>query len=182
MSAGTGGFLPTDLAIDPAAFVAPSAIVVGRVSIGAGASVWYGCVLRGDIEPITVGARTNIQDLTMVHVDHGCPAVIGADVTIGHRSIIHGAVLEDGCLVGMGAVVLSGARIGAEALVAAGAVVREGFVVPPRTLAAGVPARVVGDLDERALARVRTNSVHYIDYARAYREGRLGGGPFGGVR
>lgn len=170
----------TRLALDPAAFVAPGAIVVGDVTIGPQSSVWYGCVLRGDIEPITIGARTNLQDLTVVHVDTGQPAVIGDDVTIGHRSVIHGAVLEDGCLVGMGAVVLSGARVGREALVAAGAVVREGFVVPPRTLCAGVPARVVKELDESTLARVRANAASYVAYGAAYREGRLGGGPHGG--
>ncbi len=176
------GFLPTDLRIDATAFVAPGAVVVGRVTLGAGASVWYGCVLRGDIEPITVGPRTNVQDLTVVHVDGGYPAVIGADVTIGHRCLVHGAVLEDGCLVGMGAVVLSGARVGAGALVAAGAVVREGFVVPERTLCAGVPARVVREIDDATAARMRRGKDGYVAYGAAYRDGRLGGGPHGGTR
>ena len=174
------GFLETRLAIDPAAFVAPGAIVVGDVTIGPHSSVWYGCVLRGDIEPITIGARTNLQDLTVVHVDTDRPTVIGDDVTVGHRAVIHGTVLEDGCLVGMGAVVLSGSRVGREALVAAGAVVREGFVVPPRTLCAGVPAKVVRELDDAALARVRANAASYVAYGAAYREGRLGGGPHDG--
>lgn len=176
------GFLPTRLAIDATAFVAPGAVVVGDVTVGAAASIWYGCVVRGDIEPIAIGARSNVQDGTVVHVDHGAPAVIGADVTIGHRAVIHGAVLEDGCLVGMGAVVLSRARIGAGAVVAAGAVVREGFVVPPRTLAAGVPAKIVRELDDETAARVRRGAESYVAYGAAYRDGRLGGGPHGGGR
>ncbi len=174
------GFLPTRLAIDPTVFIAPGAVLVGDVTIGPEASVWYGCVVRGDIEPIVIGARTNVQDGTVIHVDEDLPTVIGADVTIGHRCVIHGATLEDGCLIGMGAVVLSGARIGAGALVAAGALVREGFVAPPRSLCVGVPAVVARQLDDAALERMRLNNEHYVAYARAYREGRLGGGPHGG--
>ncbi len=175
-----GGFLETRLSLDPTAFVAPGAVVVGDVTVGAEASVWYGCVVRGDIEPITIGPRTNVQDLTVIHVDGGFPTVIGANVTIGHRCVVHGAVLEDGCLIGMGAVILSGARIGAGALVAAGSLVREGAEIPPGTLCAGVPARVVRPLDDAAALRIARNNEHYVDYARAYREGRLGGGPHGG--
>ncbi len=174
------GFLPTRLAIDPTAFIAPGAVLVGDVTIGPDASVWYGCVVRGDIEPIVIGARTNVQDGSVIHVDENQPTVIGADVTIGHRCVIHGATLEDGCLIGMGAVVLSGARIGAGALIAAGALVREGFVAPPRSLCVGVPAVVARQLDDAALERIRLNKEHYVSYSRAYREGRLGGGPHGG--
>lgn len=179
--AGQRGFLPTRLAIDTTAFVAPGAVVVGEVSLGAEASVWYGCVVRGDIAPIAIGRRTNVQDLTIVHVDHGCPTTIGEGVTIGHRCIVHGCVLEDGCLVGMGSTVLSGARVGSGALVAAGSVVREGFIVPPRTLCAGVPARLVRDVDETMAARIARNAETYVACARAYREGRVGGGPHDGL-
>ena len=178
--AESSGFLPTRLVIPPSAFVAPGAVLVGEVTLGEDVSVWYQCVLRGDIEPITVGDRTNVQDGTVVHVDEGWPAVIGADVTIGHRCVIHGCTIGDGALVGMGAVVLSGATVGARALVAAGAVVREGFEVPPRTLCAGVPAKVVRELDEATLERIRLNKEHYVACGRAYREGRLGGGPHAG--
>ena len=177
---GSKGFLANALDIAPDAFVAPGAVVVGQVTLGAEASVWYGCVLRGDIEPITIGARTNIQDGTIVHVDDDLPTVVGARVTIGHRSLVHGCEVGDDALIGMGAVILSGAKIGAQALVAAGAVVREGFEVPPRTLVAGVPAKIRGELDDETLERMRLNNEHYIGYARAYREGRLGGGPHGG--
>lgn len=174
------GFLSNDLDLAPDAFVAPGAIVVGKVSLGSEASVWYGCVLRGDIEPITIGERTNIQDGTIVHVDENLPTVVGARVTVGHRALVHGCEIGDDALIGMGAVVLSGAKIGPQALIAAGAVVREGFEVPPRTLVAGVPAKIRSELDDEALERIRLNNEHYVDYARAYLEGRLGGGPHGG--
>lgn len=177
---GSHGFRPNRIAIDPSAFVAPGVVIVGEVSIAAAASVWYACVLRGDLEPITIGARSNVQDGTIVHVDPGYPAVIGQDVTIGHRAVVHGCVLEDGCLIGMGAVILTGVRIGSGALVAAGAVVREGFEVPPHTLAVGVPARVIGPLDESTRERVARNKDHYLDAAAAYRAGLVGGGPYGG--
>lgn len=170
----------TQLKIAPTAFVAPGAVLVGDVTLGEQASVWYGCVLRGDIEPITIGPRTNVQDLTVVHVDLGCPTVIGADVTIGHRAVIHGCTIEDGALIGMGAVVLSGARVGAGALVAAGAVVKERVVVPPRTLVAGVPGKIVGELDDALLERVARNKDHYVATAARYLSGELGGGPHGG--
>jgi carbonic anhydrase/acetyltransferase-like protein (isoleucine patch superfamily) len=170
----------TRLSIAPSAFVAPGAVLVGDVTLGEQASVWYGCVLRGDIEPITVGARTNIQDLTVVHVDLDYPTTIGSDVTIGHRAVIHGCLVEDGALIGMGAVVLSGARIGERALIAAGAVVKERFVVPPRTLVAGVPGKIVGELDDAMLERVARNKDHYVATAAHYLSGELGGGLHGG--
>ena len=170
----------TRLTIAPTAFVAPGAVLVGDVTLAERVSVWYGCVLRGDIEPITIGARTNVQDLTVVHVDLGLPTHVGADVTIGHRAVIHGCVIEDGALIGMGAVVLSGARIGAGALVAAGAVVKERFVVPPRALVAGVPGKIVGELDDALLERVARNKDHYVATAGRYLAGELGGGPHGG--
>lgn len=174
------GFLPTRLSIDPTAFIAPGAVLVGDVEVGPGASIWYTVVLRGDIEPIRVGARSNVQDGTVVHVDLNCPTHIGQDVTIGHRAVIHGATLGDGCLIGMGAVVLSGARIGEGALVAAGAVVLENMVVPARCFCRGVPAKVIGELDAAMLERIRLNKQHYEEYAQAYRAGRLGGGEHGG--
>ena len=172
----------TDLELHADAWVAPGAVVVGRVRLGADASVWYGCVLRGDLAPITVGSASNVQDLTVIHVDAGQPVSIGDRVTIGHRCVIHGCTIEDEALIGMGAVLLSGCRIGRGALIAAGAVVREGFVVPAETVAAGVPAILRGPvtpaLRERTLGGVAT----YVASARAYRSGRLGGGPHGGGR
>lgn len=161
--------------IDPTAFVAPSADVVGDVTLGREVSVWYGCVLRGDIAPIRVGERTNIQDLTVVHVDIDSPTVIGSRVGVGHRAIIHGCTIEDDCLIGMGAIVLSGARIGEGSLVAAGAVVTEGTEVPPGSLVIGVPGRVVRQVDEPLRGRMRRTVEDYAALKEGHREGRWRG-------
>lgn len=158
--------------IAPDAWVAPGAVVVGDVTLESRASVWYGCVLRGDIAPIRIGARTNVQDLTMVHVDTDQPCVIGADVGIGHRAIIHGCAIEDGCLIGMGAIVLSHAVIGAGSVIAAGAVVTEGMEVPPGRLVVGVPGRIVREVDDELRARTRMTVEHYLALSEAHREGR----------
>ena len=151
------------LSIDPLAFVAPGAMLIGEVSVGADSSVWFGTVLRGDLEPIRIGEQSNIQDLSVVHTDPGCPANIGDCVTVGHRAVIHGATLEAG---------EGGTAPGVdEALVAAGAVVREGFQVPSGTLAAGVPAKLLRELTEEEKERVARNCVSYVESARLYRAG-----------
>ena len=157
-----GAALP---AVDPAAWIAPGAIVVGRVRIEAEASVWYGCVLRGDLEPITIGDETNVQDLSVVHVDRGFPAIVGRRVTIGHRAVVHGCTVDDEAVVGMGAVLLTGCRVGRGALVAAGAVVREGFDVPGGAIAAGVPARIVGQVGPELAERFRAGVDSYLELA-----------------
>lgn len=162
----------TEPRIPESAFVAPSADVVGDVELGEEASVWYQCVLRGDIAPIRVGAETNIQDLTMVHVDVDTPCLIGDRVGIGHRAIVHGCQVRDDALVGMGAVVLSGAVVGEGALVAAGAVVTEGMEVPAGALAAGVPAKVIRDVDEELRRRIRLTVSHYRELKEGHRSGR----------
>lgn len=161
--------------IDATAFVASSADVVGDVVLGPDCSVWYGCVLRGDIAPIRVGRETNIQDLTVVHVDVDRPAIVGERVGIGHRAIIHGCEIQDEALVGMGAIVLSGAVIGRGSLVAAGAVVTEGQEVPPGSLVVGVPGRVVRQVDEALRRRMRRTVEHYRALKEGHRTGRWGG-------
>jgi carbonic anhydrase/acetyltransferase-like protein (isoleucine patch superfamily) len=153
----------------PDCWVASTAIVRGKVTIGARSSVWFGCVIRGDLEAVTVGEETNVQDLTVVHVDHGHPTVVGDRVTIGHRAIVHGARVEDDAVVGMGAVLLSGCTVGRGALVAAGAVVPEGFTVPPGRIAAGVPATVRGEVGEALRARFARGVESYVALARSYR-------------
>ncbi|MFN8500099.1 MAG: gamma carbonic anhydrase family protein [Anaerolineae bacterium] len=153
-----------------AAFVAPGATILGDVALGEDASVWFGAVIRGDTDAIRIGPRTNIQDLTMIHVDAGVPCTIGADVTIGHRAIIHGATVEDGCLIGMGAILLNRARIGAGSIVGAGAVVREGAEIPPRSLVLGVPGKVARALSDDEVAGNLASAARYVGYARAYRE------------
>ena len=150
------------------------------MTLGENASVWYGCVLRGDLEPVHIGRDTNVQDLTLVHVDHDLAAHVGERVTIGHRCVIHGCHVGDDALIGMGSVLLSGCRIGKGAVVAAGAVVREGFEVPDGAIAVGVPARLRGEVDPQMRARIEAGVATYVDSARAYREGQLGGGAYGG--
>jgi carbonic anhydrase/acetyltransferase-like protein (isoleucine patch superfamily) len=154
------------------AWVAPSADLIGDVTIGKHASVWYQCVLRGDIAPIAIGDETNIQDLTMVHVDVEAPAIIGARVGIGHRAIIHGCTIGDDSLIGMGAIVLSNAVIGSGSLVAAGALVLEGAEIPPRSLVVGVPGRVVRQVDEPLSERIRRTIEHYRALKEGHRSGR----------
>ena len=132
--------LPT---IDPTAFVDVSAQVIGDVHVGAESGIWMNVVLRGDINSVRIGERTNVQDLTLVHVARGTHStVIGSDVTIGHSAVIHGCTIEDRCLIGMGAILLNGSRVGTGSIVAAGALVPEGMIIPPGSMVMGVPAKV----------------------------------------
>ena len=151
-------------------WLAPNASVIGRVRIGVQASVWFGAVLRGDIDEIVLGDRSNLQDNVVVHTETGSPAIIGADVSVGHGAVVHGCTIEDGCLIGMNATVLNGAVIGAQSLVAAGAVVLEGSVIPPRSLVAGVPAKVRRALDDDEVAGLLGNSARYVTRAALYRD------------
>ncbi|MEU3526198.1 gamma carbonic anhydrase family protein [Streptomyces sp. NPDC038707] len=164
---GIGGKEPR---VDPEAFVAPTASVVGDVTVREGASVWYGAVVRGDIEKITVGARANVQDNVTLHADPGFPVSIGERVSIGHNAVVHGATVEEDCLIGMGATVLNGAVIGAGSLVAAQALVPQGMVVPPGSLVAGVPAKVRRALSEEEREGVILNGTLYADLAKTHRE------------
>lgn len=147
------------------AFVADGARIIGDVALAEGSSVWYNAVVRGDVNSIVIGARSNVQDNVSIHVDAGSYALIGSDVSIGHNAVVHGCEIGDGSLIGMGSVVLSGAVIGAECLVAAGAVVLEGTEVPPRSLVAGVPAKVRRELDDEEIAGLRRNAERYVDLA-----------------
>lgn len=161
-----------DPTVHATAFVAASADIVGDVTLDEHASVWYGCVLRGDVAPIRVGARTNLQDLTLVHVDHERPAVIGPDVGVGHRAILHGCEIGEGCLIGMGAIVLSHAVIGAGSVIAAGALVTEGMRVPPGRLVVGVPGRIVREVDDDLKRRARLTVENYLALKEAHRGAR----------
>ena len=156
--------------IHPTAFVAANATILGDVVLAEDSSVWFGAVLRGDNDAIRIGPRTNIQDQAIVHVDPDEPCLIGADVTVGHRAIIHAATVEDGCLIGMGAIILNGAVIGAGSIVGAGAVVRAGEVIPPRSLVVGLPARVVRALSDEQVAENLASAARYVANGRAYRE------------
>ena len=164
---GIGGRGPK---IDEEAFVAPTASVIGDVTLEAGASVWYGAVLRGDVERIFVGAQSNIQDNCTLHADPGFPVSIGERVSVGHNAVVHGATVGDDCLIGMGATVLNGAVIGAGSLVAAQALVPQGMQVPPGSLVAGVPAKVKRELTEEELQGVTLNGTLYAELAESHRE------------
>lgn len=150
------------------AWVADSAWVIGDVSLGEQVSVWFGAVVRGDVEKISIGARSNIQDLCVVHADPGYPTVIGADVTVGHKATLHGCTIGEGALIGIGAIILNGAVIGAQSIVAAGALIPEGKSFPPRSLILGSPAKVVRELSDEELAQLRDSAAHYVANAQRY--------------
>jgi carbonic anhydrase/acetyltransferase-like protein (isoleucine patch superfamily) len=149
--------------IDEQAFVAPTAVVVGRVSMGPRSSIWYGAIARADTEVIEIGADSNVQDGSTLHSDPGSPLVIGRGVTVGHNVVLHGARVDDDVLVGMGSVVMNGAHIGSGSIIAAGAVVTQGTQVPPRSLVAGVPATVLRQTTDDDLLHIRGNAVSYTD-------------------
>ncbi len=152
------------------AFIAPGAMIMGDVTVGEESSIWFNCVLRGDLEWIEVGERTNIQDGAIVHLDPGFPCLIGDDVTIGHGAIVHGCTVGDGAMISMGAVILTGAKIGERAIVAAGAVVREGQEIPSEALAMGVPAQIRREVTPADLERVRLGREDYVQRGQIMRK------------
>lgn len=166
MIASLGASTP---AVPSSAFVAPTAVVVGDVVLGDEASVWYGAVLRGDVGPIRIGARTNLQDLCVLHATTGRPGLfVGSEVTVGHRVVLHGATVRDRCLIGMGSILLDDCEIGEESLIAAGSVVLERMRVPPRSFVAGVPATVKGPIPPDVHARLRASAEAYVALARSH--------------
>ncbi|MDG9715736.1 gamma carbonic anhydrase family protein [Streptomyces sp. DH24] len=164
---GIGG---KDPKVAPEAFVAPTSSVIGDVTLHTGASVWYGAVLRGDVERITVGANSNVQDNCTLHADPGFPVTVGERVSVGHNAVVHGATVEDDCLIGMGATVLNGAVIGTGSLVAAQALVPQGMRVPPGSLVAGVPAKVKRELTAEEREGIALNGDMYAGLARSHRD------------
>lgn len=157
--------------VAPDAWVAPDAQLIGRVVLEDMASVWWAAVLRGDNEEIRIGRGSNVQDGCVFHTDPGFPLRIGADVTVGHKAILHGCTIHDGALIGMGATILNGAVIGEGALIGAGALVAEGKEIPPGALVMGAPGRVVRQLDAAAIARLRDSAARYRANAARYRAG-----------
>jgi carbonic anhydrase/acetyltransferase-like protein (isoleucine patch superfamily) len=153
--------------LDPTAFVAPGAVLIGEVTVGRRASVWFNTVVRGDVDAIEIGEASNVQDNSTLHVDAGQPVRIGARVTVGHRAIVHGCVIEDDCLIGMGSVLLSGCRIGSGSYLGASSLVLEGMQIPPGSVALGAPARVTGSTLERHQAGIRHGSETYAELASA---------------
>lgn len=171
---GSGGKIITYAGITPniheSVYVADGAVILGDVEIGEDSSVWFNCVLRGDVHQIRIGKRTNIQDLTMCHCTYNKhPLTIGDNVTIGHKAMLHGCTIEDAALIGMQASILDGAVVRDHSMVAAGAVVREGFEVPQGTLVAGVPAKVIRELSDEECAKLDQSAQNYIDYVASYK-------------
>ncbi len=167
------GIRPT---IDPTAFIAPTAVLVGDVTVGPEASIWFGAVLRGD-DPengIVVGARSSVQENCVVHVGDWAPTVIGTDVTVGHGAKFESCTIGDGCVIGMNAVILQNVVVGPECLVAAGTVILEGTRVPPRSLVAGVPGRIKKSLEGNAARWIEGSGSHYVEISREYLEHGIG--------
>ena len=163
--------------IDNSSWIAPSADIIGDVTIGADSSVWFGCVIRGDVHFITIGNRTSIQDMTMIHVTHfkkekkigdGYPTIIGDDVTIAHKVMLHGCKIGNACLIGMSATILDGAEIGNESIVGAGSLVTKNKKFPPRSLIMGSPAKVIRELTEEEIQNIYDNSQNYVKYKNDY--------------
>jgi carbonic anhydrase/acetyltransferase-like protein (isoleucine patch superfamily) len=155
--------------IDPSAWLAPNASVIGDVTLEQDSSVYYGAVVRADMAEVRLGVGSNLQDNVVVHTDFGHPSLIGNGVSVGHLAVIHGCTIADNVLIGMGATVLNGAQIGTGSLVAAGTVILEGTVIPPRSLVAGVPGKVRRELSDAEVDKVITNAQHYRDLTIAHR-------------
>jgi carbonic anhydrase/acetyltransferase-like protein (isoleucine patch superfamily) len=167
-----GNLLPhgdTSPKLAPSAWVAPGAYVIGDVHLDEQSSVWYGAVLRGDTEPIRIGARTNVQDGCVLHADPGYPAMVGECCVVGHNAVVHGCEIGDNCLVGMGATILNGAKIGDGSIVAAGAVVPEGCEFPPRSLIVGIPAKHIGEVADEQAADIERGAKEYVERAASHR-------------
>ena len=160
--------------IHPSAFVHAGAYVIGDVTLGPRVSVWPTAVVRGDTAPIVIGEDSNVQDGTVVHVDHGVPCTIGARVGIGHRAVIHGATVEHDSLIGMGAILLNNVVVGTGSIVGAGAVCPEGMIIPPNSLVLGVPARVVRQTTDAERTRIAKTVQSYLDLQAAHRSGKFG--------
>ncbi len=164
--------------IDSSAWVAPGAAVIGDVKIGKDSSIWFGVVIRGDVHKIEIGDRVSVQDLSMIHVTHykkpdksdGSPTIIGNDVTIGHKVMLHGCTIEDACLIGMSATILDDAVIGKESIVGAGALVTKGKKFPPRSLILGSPAKVVRELSDEEVAELYASAKRYVGFMKGYKE------------
>lgn len=163
-------YLEYEPAVADDVFLAPGVHIIGRVTIGEGSSIWFNTVVRGDINQITIGSYTNIQDNATVHTDPGFPTVIGNSVLVGHKAILHGCTVGDGALIGMGAILLDGARIGENTLIGAGALVREGVEIPAGTLAVGAPARVIRELRPEEIDRIHRVTDLYAKRAQEYRQ------------
>lgn len=162
------GYMDFEPKIGKRCYIAPSADIIGKVEIGEGSSVWFNATVRGDLNSITIGQDVSIQDNCVLHTAKDEPVVIGDSVVVGHGAIVHGARIEGHCIIGMGAILLSGARIGKNCIIGAGCVVTEGATIPANSIAVGIPAKVVKEVSEEHIDRIRKNVQEYIELNRAY--------------
>ena len=160
-----------ELPVDGFAFVAPTAVLLGKVILGENTSIWFGAVLRGDNEPINIGESTNIQENCVLHTDMGYPLVVGPGCTIGHKAILHGCTIGENSLIGMGATVLNGAVIGKNCIIGAGALVSEGKIIPDNSLVVGMPGKVIRQLDSATAKMLQASSAHYVANAKRFAAG-----------
>lgn len=158
--------------IDPSAYVAETAVLIGGVTIGKQSSVWFHVVIRADDEPIIIGDGSNIQDGSIMHIDPGYPTVLGNYVTVGHRAVVHGAEIGNNVLISMGAIILTGARIGENSIIGAGALVTEQAVIPPNSVVMGIPGRVVKPVTDEQIERIRKTAESYIERGKVYKQSR----------
>jgi carbonic anhydrase/acetyltransferase-like protein (isoleucine patch superfamily) len=157
-----------NLHFDPTIFIAPTAVVLGEVTIGNHSSIWFNTIIRGDVEPISIGENTNIQDASILHADIGKPVTVGSNVTVGHCGLIHASTVESNCLIGIGAKVLNGCVIGEYSIIGAGAIVTEGTRIPPYSLVLGIPGKIVGQVDERLKKRIEKHCQNYLELKEKY--------------
>jgi carbonic anhydrase/acetyltransferase-like protein (isoleucine patch superfamily) len=157
-----------NLNFDPTIFIAPTAVVLGEVTIGRHSSIWFNTIIRGDVGPISIGESTNIQDASILHADVGKPVTVGDNVTVGHCGLIHASTVESNCLIGIGAKVLNGCVIGEYSIIGAGALVTEGTEIPPFSLVLGVPGKIVGQVDERLKKRIEKHCQNYVALKETY--------------
>ena len=157
--------------LDPDAWIAPGAHVIGNVTLAAGVGVWFGCTLRGDNEPMRIGANTNVQENCVFHSDPGFPLTVGTGCTIGHKAMLHGCTIGDNTLIGMGATVLNGATVGRNCLIGAGALITEGKAIPDNSLVMGAPGKVVRQIDEARARMLAASAAHYVANMRRFRAG-----------
>ncbi|MCT7650989.1 gamma carbonic anhydrase family protein [Aliarcobacter butzleri] len=155
--------------IDPSAWIAPSADLIGNIEIGEDSSVWFGCVIRSDINEVKIGKNTNIQDLSCIHTDTNSKTIIGNNVTVGHKVMLHGCIIEDNCLIGMSATILDNAVIGEGSIVGANSLVTAGKVFPSRSMIMGSPAKVVKQLSQEDVDKLIAHAAHYVEYKNEYR-------------
>ena len=156
--------------LDPNSWVASNSVIIGKVELKKDSNIWFNVTLRGDVEPITVGEGSNVQDGSVVHSDPGCPVIIGKNVTIGHLVMLHGCVIEDDCLIGIGSIILNKAKIGKNCIIGANALVTENKVIPERSLVLGSPGKVIRQVTDKEIEEIKENAKHYVENYKKYKK------------